>query len=38
MPKALLASLQDCKHAGDFEGFAPQRQIDSYRHYYGFSS
>jgi hypothetical protein len=36
--KAVLTLLQDCKRAGDFEGFTPQQQIDSYRHYYGLSS
>ena len=36
--KALLAVLQDSKYATDFEGFAPQQQLDSYRHYYGLSS
>jgi hypothetical protein len=36
--KALLAVLQDGKYTTDFEGFAPQQQLDSYRHYYGPSS
>ena len=36
--KAVLASLQACKRAGDFEGFTPQQQIDSYRRYYGLFS
>jgi hypothetical protein len=35
--KALLAVLQDSKYTTDFEGFAPQQQLDSYRHYYGLS-
>ena len=36
--KALLAALEDNKYATDFEGFTPQRQLDSYRRYYGLSS
>ena len=35
--KALLAVLQDSRYTTDFEGFAPQQQLDSYRHYYGLS-
>jgi hypothetical protein len=36
--KALLSLLEDCKRAGDFEGFTPPEQIDGYRRYYGLSS
>lgn len=36
--KELLAMLEDCKRAGDFEGFTPQQQLASYRQYYGISS
>ena len=36
--KVVLTLLQDCKRAGDFEGFTPQQQLNSYRHYYGLSS
>jgi hypothetical protein len=35
--QALLAVLEDHKHAADFAGFTPQRQLDSYRHYYRLS-
>ena len=35
--KALLAVLQDSRYTTDFEGFAPQQQLDSYWHYYGLS-
>ena len=36
--KTLLAVLEDPKHAGDFEGFTPQRQLEFYRRYYRLSS
>jgi hypothetical protein len=32
--KPLSAYLKDCEAAGDFEGFTPQRQLESYKRYY----
>jgi hypothetical protein len=36
--KELLAVLQNGISAGDFDDFTPERQLNSYRHYYGLSS
>lgn len=33
-----LELLEDCKRAGDFDGFTPQRQLAFCRRYYGLTS
>ncbi|CCD92268.1 conserved hypothetical protein [Bradyrhizobium sp. ORS 375] len=34
----LLATLDDCKRASDFDGFTPQQHLAFYRRYYGLAS